>query len=230
MSAIKTLQQNAKSQNVTNVVDLSIRHLLAKALKDSGKFNEVNSKMDSRRGSLSVKVSGTYNVRKVDVLEQIAAKAGLTIRVRVTSSSFSDTTFKVEQLVQKSNAIAAPTATAVPATKTLATSLTKTMPTVSNRVGSILVVVAGVSQGYVSDEAAAKIRAIVVEDQRPKTVDMVFVNLNKNASETVTLPYGVGEAVKGKVPSYTAQEWTVKSTQGIVSVRNTKTGGHWVLI
>lgn len=226
MSAIQKLQQNAKNQTtLTNVVDMSIRHLLAKALKDSGKFDNVNTKMDSRRNALSVKVFGQFKVRNAETIVAAAKKANLTVQVRMTSSGYNETTFKVEQLMQ--TIVASNVATTQAPVKTLATALAQTAQ--AYRDGSSTgVVVAGVSLGFVSAAAAAKIRAIVQEDQRPKTQDLRLLNLDRNVAQVVTLPNATAEAIKNQVPSFAADSWTVKATHGIVSVRNLKTGEMFV--
>jgi len=226
LSAIKQLKAQATTQNAaTPVVDLSIRHLLAKALTDSGKFEAVNSKMDSRRASLSMKIRGARSVRNSETLVAIAAKAGLTIQARLTSSDYSETTFKIEQLVITSDLkAAAPVKT--PTTNALVAGLA--LGSVYN--GSVSVTLAGVSLGYVSQEVANRIKALVAEDQKPKDQSVTLVNLNTNKPENVMLPNAVAGAIKGKVPSYNAGEWSVKATAGIVIVRHSKTNGHWVSI
>lgn len=218
MTAIQTLRNNATAQT-TNVVDLSIRHLLAKALTDSGKFEAINTKMDSRRNSLSIKVRGNYSGRNAATIEALAGKAGLDVVVRVTSSGYNETTFKVEKLVSKAGTNTTQ--------KTLATALAKDLPVAAG--GNIQIVLDGVSLGWISKDAANRIRAIVTEDQRPKFEDLIMVNPVKQASEKVTVPSGVADAIKQKVPSYAFGTWTVKATSGIVIVKDSKTNGYWVL-
>lgn len=227
MSAIKTLKQQATASQATPVVDLSIRHLLAKALTDSGKFEAINTKMDSRRGSLSVKVRGARYVRTGETLVSIAAKAGLTIQARLTSSDYSEATFKIEQLQITADLKAKAAAPVAPAANKLVAGLSQTAPVYN---GSTSITLAGVSLGYVSQEAADKIKAIVIEDQKPKIQIVNMVNLNTNSPESVSMPNAVAEAIKGKVPSYNSGEWSVKSTAAIVIVRHAKTNGHWVVI
>jgi hypothetical protein len=227
MSAIKTLKAQATAQQATPVVDLSIRHLLAKALTDSGKFEAVNTKMDSRRGSLSVKVRGARYVRNAETLVAIAAKAGLTIQARLTTSDYAEAGFKIEQLVITADLKAKAAAPVAPAANKLVAGLQKTAHVFN---GSISITLAGVSLGYVSQEAADKIKAIVADDQKPKTQVVNLVNLNTNTPESVVMPNGVAEAIKGKVPSFNAGEWSIKATAGIVIVRHAKTNGHWVVI
>lgn len=226
MSAIKTLKAQATTQ-ATPVVDLSIRHLLAKALTDSGKFEAINTKMDSRRGSLSVKVRGARAYRHAETLVSIAAKAGLTIQARLTSSDYSETTFKIEQLVITADLKGQVPAKAQPATNALVSGLQKSAPVYN---GSTSITLAGVSLGYVSQEAADKIKAIVTEDQKPKIQVVNLVNLNTNTPESVSMPNAVAEAIKGKVPSFNSGEWSVKATAGIVIVRHAKSNGHWVVV
>jgi hypothetical protein len=223
LSAIKTLKAQATQTTATPVVDLSIRHLLAKALTDSGKFEAINTKMDSRRGSLSVKVRGARYVRTAETLVAIAAKAGLTIQARLTTSDYAEAGFKIEQL-QITADLKAKVAT--PANK-LVSGLQQTVPVYN---GSTSITLAGVSLGYVSQEAADRIKAIVTEDQKPKIQIVNMVNLNTNSPESVSMPNAVAEAIKGKVPSFNSGEWTIKSTAAIVIVRHAKTNGHWVVI
>jgi hypothetical protein len=225
MSAIKQLQSQAKQNTFTPVVDLSIRHLLAKALTDSGKFEAVNSKADTRRGSLSVKLRGSRMVRNAETIEALARKAGLTVKARLTSSDLAEAGFKIEQL-QITSDVKAPASTTVQ-TNQLVAGLTKSAPVYN---GSISVTVAGVSCGYVSQEAATKIKALIAEDQKPKIQTVTMVDLNTNAPVHVMMPNAVAEAIKGKVPSFNSGEWSVKSSSSIVIVRHTKTGGHWVVI
>jgi len=227
MSAIKTLKAQATAQNATTpVVDLSIRHLLAKALTDSGKFEAVATKMDSRRGSLSIKVRGARSVRNAETLVAIAAKAGLTIQARLTTADYAEAGFKIEQLVITSD-LKAKASSPVQSANLLVTGLTKSAPVYN---GSVSVTLAGVSLGYVSQEVADRIKALVVEDQKPKIQSVTLVNLDKNQPENVMMPNAVAEAIKGKVPSYNVGEWSVKATAGIVIVRHSKTNGQWVSI
>jgi hypothetical protein len=233
MSAIKTLKAQATAQQATPVVDLSIRHLLAKALTDSGKFEAVNTKMDSRRGSLSVKVRGARYVRNAETLVSIAAKAGLTIQARLTTSDYAEAGFKIEQLVITADlkgqvpASLKTTQIAQSTANKLVSGLQKTAPVYN---GSTAITLAGVSLGYVSQEAADKIKAIVADDQKPKVQQVNMVNLNTNTPEAVMMPTVVAQAIIGKVPSYNSGEWSVKSTSAIVIVRHAKTNGHWVVI
>lgn len=227
MSAIKTLKAQATQTTATPVVDLSIRHLLAKALTDSGKFESVQTKMDSRRGSLSVKVRGARYVRNAETLVAIAAKAGLTIQARLTTSDYAEAGFKIEQLVITSDLKAKAVPTVAPAANKLVSGLQAAAPVYN---GSTSITLAGVSLGYVSQEAAIKIKALVTEDQKPKVQQVNMVNLNTNSPESVMMPTAVAQAIAGKVPSYNSGEWTVKSTAAIVIVRHTKTNGHWVVI
>lgn len=227
MSAIKTLKAQATAQQATPVVDLSIRHLLAKALTDSGKFEAINTKMDSRRGSLSVKVRGARYVRNAETLVAIAAKAGLTIQARLTTSDYSEAGFKIEQLQITADLKAKAAAPVAPAANKLVAGLSQTAQVYN---GSIGIAMAGVSLGYISQEAADKIKAIVADDQKPKIQIVNMVNLNTNTPESVSMPNAVAEAIKGKVPSYNSGEWSVKSTAAIVIVRHAKTNGHWVVI
>lgn len=233
MSAIKTLKAQATQTTATPVVDLSIRHLLAKALTDSGKFESVQTKMDSRRGSLSVKVRGARYVRNAETLVAIAAKAGLTIQARLTTSDYAEAGFKIEQLVITADLKAHVPASlktaqiAQSAANKLVSGLQTTAPVYN---GSTSITLAGVSLGYVSQEAADRIKAIVTEDQKPKVQQVNMVNLNTNSPEAVMMPTVVAQAIIGKVPSYNSGEWTVKSTAAIVIVRHAKTNGHWVVI
>lgn len=225
MSAIKTLQQTAQGiSNVTQGVNLNIRHLLAKALRDSGKFNNVNSKADNRRVSLNVILNGSASVLNLETVKRIAKDAGLVVDGRIASSSYREVNLRITTLQTAGNAgIGLTTVGNTPATtkNTLADAL------VAGAAGQVGVMLGGRSLGNVSAETAQKIRELVAADQKPKYVVLKMVNLDKHRPEDVTVPLQIGEAISNSLPSFSHSGWTVKSTNGISSVKNSN-GGHWV--
>lgn len=226
MSAIQKLKQQSQGESVSNTLNLSIRHLLAKAVRDSGKFNDVRVKVDNRRGSLNLIVNGSSYNRTLKTVQEVAKKAGLLVDGNVATQSYTETNFRITTL-QEAGAVvakAAPAAKPAPAkTNALAEGLVQdqTSP-------AVLVVVGNDRLGYVSRALAEKIKAAVAAEQKPKFVQVTMVNLTKSKPEVVDVPNAIGDAILQQLPSFSQGDWTVKSTGGIVSVKNVTSGGHWV--
>lgn len=233
MSAIKQLQAQARDINTDDgipAVDLSLRFELAEALRQSGKFAEVKIKMDSRRGSLSYILS-VNDHRAWDKIkfEQIAAGNDLEASFRLTSGGGYERIYRVE-LLQQATEVEAPAKVAPSPTAAMMTLPQALAAVQAKKDGKIAVILGGYNIGSVSADAAERIKAIVIADNRPKTADVILVDVATAAKVKVTVPYDVSEAITQKVPSFATEAWTIKSTAGMVIVTEVKTNRKFAVV
>lgn len=235
MSATNRLKAslNTATATPTNTLNFDLRSKLRDELKATGKFTDVNYKFDGRRGHLNLTIRGSHGRAVANVVAAAATK-NLTVALTIVTQDYYNTTYRVTTLteikptapVAKPAVATKPAAKAKPAlTTAIATEQAKPVPTVNVYFGYDLV-------GKVDASLAKQIRQLIEAANKPKTADVIVVDLKTSAKVTVTVPYDVAQAVKAQVPSFNQGEWVIKSTHGVTILKqnaNSTTEKTWVI-
>lgn len=225
MSAKKALQSQygQTASQVSNVLDFDQRIALRDALKATGKFNDVRIKMDSRRGHLNLTVAGRQVVTEAGNVIRAAAGAGFKVALSPVTVNYSEATYRVTTLQNQTVATAAAKPVAqVNKPKGLAAAIkTESKPVQAQPAVQTVVYFGYEKLGSVSPTTAKQIRQLVEAENKPKTANVVVVDIATSQKVTLTVPYDVAQAVKAQVPSFTYGDYVIKSTDGLTILKQT---------
>lgn len=235
MSAKKALQNQygQTASQVSNVLDFDQRIALRDALKATGKFNDVRIKLDSRRGHLNLTVGGRQVVTEAGNVIRVAAGAGFKVALSPVTVNYNEATYRVTTLQNQTVATAAakPATVARPTkTRTLAAAIAAETKPVQAQPAVQTVVYFGYEKlGSVSPTTAKQIRQLVEAENKPKTANVLVVDISTSQKVTLTVPYDVMQAVTMQVPSFTHGVWVIKSTDGLTILKQMSTDGLTVV-
>lgn len=237
MSATNRLKAslNTATATPTNTLNFDLRSKLRDELKATGKFTDVNYKFDGRRGHLNLTIRGSHGRAVANVVAAAATK-NLTVALTIVTQDYYNTTYRVTTLteIKPTAPVAKPAVATKPAAKAKP-ALTTAIATEQAKPAAFLPV--SVYFGYdlvgkVDQSLAKQIRQLIEAANKPKTADVIVVDLKTSAKVTVTVPYDVAQAVKAQVPSFTQGEWIIKSTHGVTILKqnaNSTTEKTWVI-
>lgn len=226
MSAKKALQSQygQTASQVSNVLDFDQRIALRDALKATGKFNDVRIKLDNRRGHLNLTIAGRQVATEASNVVRAADTAGFKIALNPVTVNYYEATYRVTTLQNQKVATAAAKAVAKAVTKP--TGLAAAIAKESKPVQAVPQVQTVVYLNYerlgeVSPTVAKQIRQLVEAENKPKTANVVVVDIQTSQKVTLTVPFDVAQAVKAQVPSFTQGDWVIKSTDGLTILKQT---------